>query len=249
MLSKNTIQFIRSLHQKKYRQETGLFIVEGTKITNELLNSTLKIKSVYATNKWSKTNYKIGAIEITEDELKKISTLTTPNEVLAVVEIPQYTLNIKKFKNSLSLVLNDVQDPGNMGTIIRIADWFGIDAIICSENSVNAFNPKVVQATMGSICRVKIYYVDLVKFLELQIANCKLQVFGAMLEGKNIYQEKLSSEGFIILGNESKGISKELLPFITDKIKIPSFAHNNTSAESLNVATAAAVICSEFRRR
>ena len=267
-LSKNQIKFICSLHQKKYRDENKLFIAEGEKIVNDLLKSSFIIKSIYATNFFLKSQLTTNSsqiIEVTQDELIRISTLTTPNQALAVAEIPQYEIDEKEIMDSLSLVLDEIQDPGNLGTIIRIADWFGIKNIICSENCVDVFNPKVVQATMGSICRVKIHYTDIKMFLEngkwkmpclpegRENGN-SFKIYGALLNGKNIYEEKLSNKGLIILGNESKGLSKDLLPFITHKIKIPSFSNSLSKGEgrgeveSLNVAVAAAVICSEFNR-
>ena len=242
-LSKNQIKFICSLHQKKHRTENGLFIAEGEKVVKELLLSSLKIESIYATKNFADQNQEFNTTIITEDELTKISALTTPNEVLAIAQIPHYKIDRKEIADSLSLVLDEIQDPGNLGTIIRIADWFGIKNIICSENSVDPFNPKVVQATMGSIFRVKIHHTDLKLFLETENS---LEIYGAVLNGENIYEEKLTGKGLIILGNESKGISKELLPFITHKIKIPS--HDHSKAESLNIASATAIICYEFRR-
>ena len=172
--------------------------------------------------------------------------------MLAVCEIPKYELNLESLKGKLTLVLDDIKDPGNLGTIIRIADWFGIENIVCSPETVDVFNPKVVQATMGSISRIMVHYVPLMEFLEVQSLKFKVPVYGALLEGKNIYNEKLSTEGLIVIGNESKGISEKLLPFITEKISIPTFSHyksNGGEAESLNAAIATSIICSEFRRR
>ena len=255
MLSKNQIKYVNSLKQKKFREEHNLFIAEGTKIVPELLVSGISVKQVYATSDFFRTTKiatNIERFEIKENELERISALMTPNEVLAVCETPHYQLQIDSLKNKLTLVLDDIKDPGNLGTIIRIADWFGIENIICSNDTVDAFNPKVVQATMGSISRIKIYYADLAEFFQLQIENFKLTVYGALLEGENIYTKKLSSEAFIVIGNESKGISEKLLPFITDRVSIPSFSHYKTvsgEAESLNAAIATSIICSEFRRR
>jgi TrmH family RNA methyltransferase len=247
MLSKNQIKFINALKQKKIREEHHLFIAEGSKIIHELLRSEIKIKQLYTTaNFISKTKapYSIECIEVKANEMERISALTTASEVLAVCEIPNYELNIDTLKNKLTLVLDDIKDPGNLGTIIRIADWFGISNIICSNDTADIYNPKVVQATMGSISRVKVHYTDLIELFKVQ--NLKLKVFGALLEGENIYTKKLPSEGFIVIGNESKGISKTLLPYITDEISIPSFS---SETESLNAAIATAIICSEFRRR
>lgn len=258
MLSKSQISFINSLKQKKYREEHQLFIAEGAKIVPELLNSAIVVKQVYATSEFLRNNVipaTVERFEIKENELERISSLTKANEVLAVCETPSYELeglHNESLKGKLTLVLDDIKDPGNLGTIIRIADWFGIENIVCSSETVDAFNPKVVQATMGSIARIKIYYTSLTEFIKYQVSSSKYQVFGALLEGKNIYSEKLSSEGLIVIGNESRGISEEVQKLITDKISIPSFSHYKSGggeAESLNAAIATSIICSEFRRR
>ncbi|MDQ3192561.1 MAG: RNA methyltransferase [Bacteroidota bacterium] len=253
MLSKNQIKLINSLKIKKFRDEYNLFIAEGNKIVPEILNSSLTIHSLYAKKTWlDENNYllserkelKNNVFEASTKELERISALSTPNEVLLLVEKPIYDFNISDLNGRLSLMLDEIKDPGNFGTIIRIADWFGIEHIICSKNSVDAFNPKVVQATMGSLARIKIHYQDLSKVLKKASENLKIPVYGALLNGENIYQEKLENSGIILLGNESRGISIELLPLVTKKITIPSFGN----AESLNISTAAAVICSEFVR-
>ncbi len=252
MLSKNQLKFINSLKQKKFREEHQLFIAEGKKIVIELLQSSITVKQILATSSFLR-NHKIEKgiefFEVKESELERISSLSTSNEVIAVCEIPKNELNTNSLKNKLTLVLDEIKDPGNLGTIIRIADWFGIETIICSENSVDAFNPKVVQATMGSITRIKIFYTDLVAFLK---NNNQQNIYGALLEGENIYTKKLADNGLIVIGNESKGISAEVQKYISDKINIPSFSHfkeNKGEAESLNAAIATAIICSEFRRR
>jgi RNA methyltransferase, TrmH family len=258
MLSKSQISFINSLKQKKYREENQLFIAEGAKIVPELLNSSIIVKQVYATSEFLRNNVIPSAVErfeIKENELERISSLTKANEVLAVCETPNYVLD-NALTGNLTLVLDDIKDPGNLGTIIRIADWFGIENIVCSSETVDAFNSKVVQATMGSIARIKIHYTSLTEFIPqvvtLSGVEGKVPVYGALLEGKNIYSEKLSSEGLIVIGNESRGISEEVQKLITDKISIPSFSHYKSGggeAESLNAAIATSIICSEFRRR
>ena len=269
MISKNQIKLINSLKLKKFREKHNLFIAEGEKITEDLFRSLIMVKQVFTTDELIQkiSNYAppdtlsqgrsadFEIIEVSEDELKKISALTTPNRVLCIAEIPDYSLDIKLLKSQLTLVLDNLNDPGNLGTIIRIADWFGIQNIICSEDCVDVYNPKVVQASMGSIARVKVHYVNLVKFLKEVNENRKeikgikgikeFPVYGAVLNGKNIYRKKLCKNGLIILGNESEGISDELNSFITDKISIPSFG----GATSLNVAVATAIVCSEFRRK
>jgi RNA methyltransferase, TrmH family len=255
MLSKNQIKFVNSLKQKKFREEHGLFIAEGTKIVPELMNSEIKVKQIYAVSDYLRTTVipdTVERFEIKAGELERISALTAPNEVLAVCEIPEYQLDTASLKDKLTLVLDDIKDPGNLGTIIRIADWFGIGEIICSSETADAFNPKVVQATMGSVARIKIHYTDLVPFLGTAVSDLKLPVYGALLEGKNIFSEKLAAAGLIVIGNESRGISEAVQALITDKISIPSFSHykeNSGEAESLNAAIATSIICSEFRRR
>ena len=273
MLSKSQISFINSLKQKKYREEHRLFIAEGAKIVPELLNSTIVVKQVYATSDFLRNNVipaSVERFEIKENELERISSLTKANEVLAVCETPSTELDNELLKGKLTLVLDDIKDPGNLGTIIRIADWFGIENIVCSSETVDAFNPKVVQATMGSIARIKVHYINLIDFLKQQSTSVTLsategrssraesrdegkpKIYGALLEGKNIYSEELSSEGLIVIGNESRGISEEVQKLITDKISIPSFSHYKSGggeAESLNAAIATSIICSEFRRR
>ena len=256
MLSKNQIKFVNSLKQKKFIQEHNLFIAEGTKIVSELLNSKVTVKQIYGTSDFFRNTIidkQIERFEIKATELDRISALSTPNEVLAVCEIPVYELKTDALKGKLTLVLDDIKDPGNLGTIIRIADWFGIESIICSNETAYAFNPKVVMATMGSIARINLHYTNLPDFFKDQISSVeKVRIFGALLDGESIYSKQLSSNGFIIIGNESKGISENLLPFISDKINIPSFSHFKTGggeAESLNAAIATSIICSEFRRR
>jgi RNA methyltransferase, TrmH family len=264
MLSKNQVKLISSLGAKKFRAEHGLFIAEGVKIVEELLRSSINVKQVFATGDWiagysslPTAHLPAGAqpahrqagsqlIEVSESELAKISQLTTPNQVLAVAEIPSYELDIEKLEGKLTLVLDDIRDPGNLGTIIRIADWFGITDVICSESSVDAWNPKVVQATMGSIARVQVHYGDLQKI----IPSVKIPVYGAVLGGDSIYEKELAREGLIVIGNESKGISPGVTDLLTDKLTIPNYSQNNPlgEAESLNAAIATAVICAEFRR-
>lgn len=255
MLSKNQVKFVNALKQKKYREEQGLFIAEGAKIVPELLSSEIKVKQVFATSGFLRANpipAHVERYEIGESELERISALTKANEVLAVCEIPQPVLDVNVLKNKLTLVLDDIKDPGNLGTIIRIADWFGIENIICSSETVDAFNPKVVQATMGSISRIHIHYTGLVDFLSVQSAPLEMKSYGALLEGEDIYTQELSAEGFIVIGNESKGISENVQQLISNRLSIPSFSHYKSrsgEAESLNAAIAASIICSEFRRR
>ena len=244
MLSKSKISFIKSLSIKKFRNETGLFIVEGVKMVDELINSSFEIKEIYATEKWEGFNSFKDITLISEKELTQVSSLKTPNQVLAIAAIPERKENFEDIFNTLSIALDDVKDPGNLGTIIRLADWFGIKNVFCSLECVDAFNPKVVQATMGSLFRVNINYVNLPEFLKNKPTG--FPIYGAVLGGEDIYQNKLSETGIIVMGNESSGISDNILPLITEKITIPSYG---SGAESLNVAIATAIICAEFRRK
>ena len=236
MLSKNQIKNITRLKQKKYRQQEGLFIAEGGKVIKEFLNSTFKLVDLFTTETFNVGNESI----ISEADLKKISCLTTPNTALAIFKMP----DAKALKNEgLILALDDIRDPGNLGTIIRLCDWFGIKQLVCSHKTVDCYNPKVVQATMGSLTRVKIVYTDLSAYLKA----INLPVFGAFMEGKNVYQTNLPKAGILVLGNEANGISSIIETCVTDKISIPRFG-DLQATESLNVATAGAILLSEFRR-
>ncbi len=238
MLSKSQIKLITSLKQKKYRQQHGFFVVEGVKTIKELLQSHLVLHALYTTEPFN-----IDAkneVLISETDLKRISFLTTPNTALAIFEIPQPQPIEKK---GLIVALDAVRDPGNLGTIIRLCDWFGVKDLVCSNETVDCFNPKVVQATMGSITRVAINYIDLADFLK----STNLPIFGAFMEGENVYAKRLPENGILVMGNEANGISKEVEAMITDKIAIPRFG-DLQATESLNVATATAILLSEFRR-
>jgi len=245
MLSKSQISFIRSLHQKKYRKEHGLFIVEGIKSIKEFFQSSYQIHTIYYNseqyNLLPKLPANINLFEVKNAELDKISTLQTPQGFLALVHIPKNReLALKALKNQFTLVLDGVQDPGNMGTIIRTADWFGFKNIICSADCVEVFNPKTVQATMGSLARVNIYETDLPALLEKNT----IPVFGALLDGESIYKTQWGTEGLVILGNEGKGISAEVIKKINKPVTIPRIGE----AESLNVAVSAAIFCAELVR-
>jgi TrmH family RNA methyltransferase len=240
MVSKNQIKLITSLQQKKYRNQEQLFIAEGIKVVQELLNSNFELQDLFTTKKHFLTVSKNKVHAISEVELKKISALTTPNTCLAVFKIPKAKEIIEK---GLIVALDDVRDPGNLGTIIRLCDWFGIETLFCSEESVDVYNPKVVQATMGSISRVNVVYGN----LEVFLSQTKLPVFGTFMDGKNIYQEKLPKKGIIIMGNEANGISSAVEKLVSERIAIPRFG-NLQVTESLNVATATAIMLSEFKR-
>ncbi len=238
MLSKSQIKLITSLKQKKYRLQHGFFVVEGIKTIKELLQSKLMLQALYTTE-----TFNIDAkdeILISQTDLKRISFLTTPNKALAVFKIPKpKSINT----NGLIVALDAVRDPGNLGTIIRLCDWFGIKDLVCSQETVDCFNPKVIQATMGSITRVNISYVDLVDFLN----EVELPVFGAFMEGETVYKKQLPNSGILVMGNEANGISKQVEATMDEKVSIPRFG-DLQATESLNVATATAILLSEFRR-
>jgi TrmH family RNA methyltransferase len=234
MLSRNEVKYIQSLYHKKNRNTEEVFIAEGTKLLHEILHSDYKIKKVYAVKEWLAQNSHIkNAVEINEDDLKKISNLETPNKVLALVYKKQLT-QIPGLKNQITLVLDGIQDPGNVGTIIRTANWFGVKNIIASNDTANIYNPKVIQASMGAFTGVHIFYTDLKSFL----SSNKILVCGAVLDGENISTIKKINECLLIIGNEGKGIHNEIYPFIQKKISIPKFGN----AESLNAAVAAGII-------
>lgn len=251
MPGKNTIKYINSLKQKKFRKEHGLFIVEGEKMVDELLAGRFSIHSLYATDGWLSTHpgeKPFSTFKIGESDLKRISSLTTPNKVLALAHIPSTCPEPVNLENSLTLVLDNIQDPGNLGTLIRSCHWFGIENIVLSENSAEATSPKVVQATMGSLFHVRTHYLELISFLE-DAARKKIPVYGAFPGGPAIYDQPLGNEGVIILGNESKGISAGVEKYVTRKISIPSLPGKGRQPESLNMAVAGSIIIAEFRRR
>lgn len=240
MLSKNQIKFIRSLKKKKIRLTHQLFIAEGIKVVEELLKSPLTLNKLYCTesylNPLNITNIQL----ITEKELNLISDFSNPNQVLGIFEIPAAK---ELTQGDITLVLDGINDPGNLGTIIRLCDWFGITELICSENTVDCFNPKVVQASMGSLSRVAIKYEDLTRYLSAETRK----IYGTFLNGSNLYQTDLDHPAVIVLGNEANGISKEIEDLVGEKITIPQFG-SQLRTESLNVATATAIFLSEFRR-
>ena len=248
MLSKNKIKYIHSLELKKNRKKEGVFVAEGHKLVGDLLPH-FHCRLILATTTWLEEHPDIQAdeiIEITPEELVKASLLKTPQEVLAIFEQPQYNYTTDVIKDSLCLALDDIQDPGNLGTIIRLADWFGIEHIFCSQGTVDVYNSKVIQATMGALARVKVHYCNLPEL----ISSLKdVPVYGTFLDGENIYNKPLSENGLIIMGNEGNGVSKEVSQLINNKLYIPNYPSGRTTSESLNVAIATAVVCAEFRRR
>ena len=240
MLTKNQIKLIVSLSQKKERLKQRLFLVEGKKTVDEFLKSQYTLHHIYGlTNDFQCKPEKFSLIS--DAQLKKISGLTTPQQVVAVFEMPLPTL---VSLDKLVLALDTVRDPGNLGTIIRLCDWFGIEHLVCSETTVDCHNPKVVQATMGSLTRVNVVYLNLEEFLR----DSEVSKFGAFMDGENIYKSSLPETGILIMGNEANGISSEIEALIEHRMSIPSFS-SHQSTESLNVATATAILLSEFKRR
>lgn len=248
MLSKNKIKYIRSLELKKNRKEEGVFVAEGHKLVGDLLGH-FPCKLLIALPSWLQKNTHIIAdevIEVSFDELSRTSLLKNPQDVLAVFDQPIYETSIEVMNQSLCLALDDIQDPGNLGTIIRLADWFGIEHIFCSYGTVDVYNPKVVQATMGALARVKIHYCNLVALIS---SMKNIPIYGTFLDGNNIYEETLSNNGLIVMGNEGNGVSEEVSRLINKRLYIPNYPSSRETSESLNVAIATAVTCAEFRRR
>lgn len=234
MITKNQIKFIKSLSLKKNRIKEQLFIAEGEKVVSELLRSDFEIKNIYATKEWKVSNDNIT--QISNAELQRISNLKSSNKVLAVVQFKNHKI-IKH--DGITLVLDDINDPGNLGTIIRICDWFGVNQIICSKNTVDIFNPKVVQSAMGSAFRVQVNYTDLENYL----SDIKTPIYGAFMDGKNLKEVKLPKSAHLVMGNEANGISAEINKLITDKVAIKNIGK---SAESLNVAVATSILLHVF---
>ena len=250
MLSKSKIKWIHSLELKKNRDEQNLFVAEGMKLVSDLLphlqcRFLVVCSPDFDFNLYSNTVAE--AERVTEEEYKKITLQKTPQGVLAVFEKPADTWNEAEIYNSLSLALDDVQDPGNLGTIIRLADWFGIRHVFCSLHSADAYSPKTVQATMGAIAGVNVHYVDLPTFL--QQMKGKIPVYGTFMDGANIYEKTLENNAILVMGNEGNGISAAAEALVTEKLLIPSFSATTVLSESLNVSTATAITLSEFRRK
>ena len=249
MISKAKLKFIRSLEQKKYRRQEGVFVAEGPKVVGDLL-AVMPARELFATREWMESRHPHHAetvVEVTEDELHKLSFLQHPQQVLGVFDIPKTSVAEGVPGSQLSLALDGVQDPGNLGTIIRLADWFGIDTIYCSLDSADAYNPKVIQATMGSIARVHIIYIDLAAFIDSLPDGTP--VYGTFLDGENIYRQTLQPRGLIVMGNEGKGVSPEIARRVSHRLLIPNYPEGRATADSLNVAIATAIVCSEFRRQ
>lgn len=249
MLSKNKIKYIRSLELKKNRKAEGVFLAEGHKLVGDLLPH-FTCRLLVATHEWLKQHPQAQAtetIEVNRDELQRASLQQAPQEVLALFDMPQDIIDVSVVGRELCLALDEVQDPGNLGTILRIADWFGIHHLFCSPNTADVFSPKAIQATMGAIARVHLHYCDLPQLLRSLPAD--IPVFGTFLDGANIYTQPLARYGLIIMGNEGKGISTDVSSFVTHRLFVPNYPPGGETSESLNVAVATAIVCAEFRRR
>ena len=244
-MTKAEIQLVRTLADKRSRTEHGLFVAEGHKFIGELCTSALRVRKIFALEGL----FEGGEVEtVSSREMERLSLLKTPSDSLALVEIPRCDLKPERLRGRLTLALDDVQNPGNLGTIVRLADWFGITDIVCSEASADCFNPKVVQATMGAILRVRVHYTDLGGFLR-QAADAGLPVCGTFLEGENIYGASLPEAGIVVMGNEGRGISDAAAATVTRKLFIPPYPAGRRGSESLNVAMATGIVCGEFRRQ
>lgn len=250
MLSKQLLKLIHSLEQKKYRKESGLFVAEGGKTVGDLLTAGVRCDKILATKEWLSTHkLKTNAtiIEVSDDELKRASFLRAPQGVLALFAQQSEAVDSTIATRQLCLALDDIQDPGNLGTIIRIADWFGIEHIFCSNETADVYNPKTVQATMGAIGRVKLHYTNLPQLL----ASLKdsTPIYGTFLDGENMYEKEIENRGIIVMGNEGNGIGQECAKEINERLFIPNYPAGRDTSESLNVSMATAIICAEFRRR
>lgn len=244
-MKKAEIQLVRSLADKRGRTEQGLFLAEGEKLIGELRTSHLRVRRIYALE----GIFAGDEVEVvTQREMERLSQLKTPSNSVAVVEIPRYRLRPEELRERLTLALDEVQNPGNLGTIIRLADWFGIRDILCSEGTADCFNPKVVQATMGAILRVRVHYTDLRATLAAA-ARDGIAVYGTFLEGENLYESRLSPAGIIVMGNEGRGVTPSVAQCISRKLFIPPWPADRRGSESLNVAMATGIVCAEFRRR
>jgi len=253
MISKNTIKLIKSLATKKNRIRENLFLVEGDKNVAEVLKSDFVIENIFATHEFlyrnkSNINKVKSIVEVTENEIQKASLLKSPQNSIAICSLPSKDELPGHFDGNLSIYLDGIQDPGNLGTIIRICDWFGIDQIFCSPDTADVFNPKVIQSSMGSFCRIRVYQVNYHELIAMA-KKSEVEILGAFIDGDDIYANQFPHKTLIVLGNEGNGIREELERKMNKKIKIPAFSKNPDKAESLNVSVAAAIICSEFMRQ
>lgn len=250
MISKNKIKYIHSLELKKKRKEENAFVAEGPKLIDELIGH-FECLYIASTAEWAEENRELTETYpidiVTEEELRKISFLDTPQKVLAVFRKHEHSFTPAIIEKNLCIAIDGVQNPGNLGTIIRLADWFGIEHIFCSKSSADIYNPKTVQATMGGMARVCIHYCDLPELIRSLPSDTP--VYGTFLDGDNIYSEQLEQRGLIVMGNEGRGVSAEVAELVTNRLYIPNYPAGRQTSESLNVAIATAIICAEFRRR
>lgn len=244
-MTKAEIQLVRSLADKRNRTEHGLFVAEGHKFIGELRDSSLHVRKIFALEGLFQGS---NVETVVPRDMERLSLLKTPSDSLALVEIPRYPFQPDTAQRELMLALDDIQNPGNLGTIIRLADWFGIPEIVCSPATADCYNPKVVQATMGAILRVKIHYTDLASYLA-QAREREIPVYGTFLAGENIYSTTLTSGGIILMGNEGQGITAAAARHVSHQLFIPPYPADRTGSESLNVAIATAIVCAEFRRQ
>ena len=252
MLSKQVTKIVQSLEKKKFRDKYNLFKAEGEKLVGELLRSDLRTDRILACPEWIERNRhllssRISVIEVTPGEMEGLSGFQSAPEVIALAEIPDRTWQEEEVRETLSLVLNGIQDPGNLGTILRVADWFGVKHVFCDRDCAGAFNPKAVQASMGAAFRVKACYTELEELLDA-FRGADFSCYGTFLEGNNIYRTELKNKGFIVMGNEGKGICEQLEKRIDVRLTIPGFAADGYGSESLNVGVATGIILSEFKR-
>ena len=249
MISRTRIKWIKSLEMRKYRLQEKAFVAEGPKLVGELLPYSTPLY-IAATKDWLDANrHLLRAVkevdEVSQTELERASLLRTPQSVLAVMPIPERRLDISSLQKKLVIALDSVQDPGNLGTILRIADWFGIHEVLCSEGTADVYNPKCVQSCMGALARVKVYYCNLPEVLK----QVEMPVFGTFLDGTDIYKEELSQQGIIVMGNEGNGISQPVAKLVNRRLYVPNYPKGSLTTESLNVAVTTGIVCAEFRRR
>lgn len=252
MLSKQVTKIVQNLEKKKFRDKYNLFKVEGTKLVGELLRSPLTLRHLIAFPEWIEAHRTqlsgLSVLEATPQEMHAVSNFQSLPEVIALAEIPDHPYRREEVQGTLALALNGIQDPGNLGTILRVADWFGVRHILCDHDCAGAYNPKCVQASMGAIFRVRPYYLDLPAALQ-ELKSGEYPLFGTFLDGENIYTASLPPGGVIVMGNEGKGIAPEIAPLTDRRLTIPGFAATEEATESLNVSVATGIILSEFKRR
>lgn len=252
MISRQKIEYIRSLMHKKGREQSGCFVAEGEKLVLDLLKTRLELLEIFCTSDGlHDVRHQFPSVNVTllsGKEMERISAFKNPSDVLALFRIPEAKKMTSDSLNGINLILDGIQDPGNLGTIVRTANWFGIPNVFCSNDCADIYNPKCVQSTMGALAHVQVYYLDLSELLK-QATDLKIPVYGTFMEGENLYKTELAERALIILGSEGNGISSEIKKFLTKKISIPAFPEGSRELESLNVAISAAIVCAEFRRR